>query len=148
LRAKGRDFCENRPVYYDVFVLRVMAMNPQRIAKGMSKGSKKGNASAAIITPTITKHPNTITPIPAKTNTKRVAAQKSAINATTSPPTPIASFSGQVTCCPLITMVTALLSRNSPHATITSIGIARAIASFFAIGIFAGYFQSLTYFLL
>jgi hypothetical protein len=34
-----------------------MAMNPQRIARGMSKGSKKGNANAAIIVPTITSTP-------------------------------------------------------------------------------------------
>ena len=115
-------------------------MNPHRITKGMSKGSKKGNASAAIIVPTITKHPNTIMPIPAKTNTKSVAAQKSAINATTSPPTPIASFNGPVTCSPLITIVTMLCSRSSPHATITSINTARAIASFFAIRCFAGPF--------
>jgi hypothetical protein len=52
-----------------------MVMNPQRIARGMSKGSKKGNANAAIIVPT-NKHPNTITPIPAKTNTRRVCCTK------------------------------------------------------------------------
>jgi hypothetical protein len=86
-----------------------MATNPQRIAKGMSKGSKKGNVSHARIIPTKIKHPNTITPIPAKTNTKRIAARKRAINATTSPAAPIAPFSGPVTCCPLIMIVTALL---------------------------------------
>ena len=71
-----RDFWGNRPVYYDVLVLHVMAMKLQKIARGMSKGSKKVNASAVIIMPTIAKHPNTIVPIPAKTNTKRVAAKK------------------------------------------------------------------------
>ena len=116
-----------------------MATNPQRIAKGMSKGSKKGNASPARIIPTKTKNPNTMTPIPAKTNTKRIAAQKRAINATTSPLAPITLFSGPVTCCPLITIVTALLSRNSSYVTIASISTARAIASFFATSISSRY---------
>jgi hypothetical protein len=60
-----------------------MAINPQGIAKRMSKGSRKGNGLPTRIIPIKTKHPHTITPIPAKTNTKRVAAQKRAINATT-----------------------------------------------------------------
>jgi hypothetical protein len=73
--------------YYNAFVFRVRATNPQRTANGISTGSKKGNASPVRIIPKRTKHPNTSMPIPAKTNTKRVAAHNRAINATTRPPT-------------------------------------------------------------
>jgi hypothetical protein len=50
-------------------------------------------------------------------------------------PAPIASLSGPVTGCPLMMMVTASRSSNSPHATRASISITSARATCFAISV-------------
>ena len=109
-------------------------MKPHRRARGMSRGSKKGNMTHAKIIPIKTKLARTMSPNPAKTNSRKVAAQKSAINARITPLASRVPTKGPATCRPSMTMLTVLRSISSAHAAKASMITARAMAVFFATG--------------
>jgi len=116
---------------YAFLLPRTIEQNAHTMNRGISTGSKNGNAIAASISPTKASAPTTISPTPAKTKAKSIATQNRITSASINPHAPIMASKGLVIGCPFTVIVTARPLANNAQARIAIINTAKINASFF-----------------